>query len=132
MAYTFDERMTRNEDDAIARCRELIGAFVCSEVTEAEFAGAFVDCLIDAPIMAAKRASRGMLRNHLELLLPYLEVIESSQGLREHRGFNNDGMGTDERKQHYEITAEHALDVCLIIRNNYHKTVEQDATSNGG
>lgn len=122
--------MTRNEDDAFARCRALIGAFVCSEVTEAEFAQAFIDCLIDAPIMAAKRASRGMLRNHLVLLLPYVEALESSQGFREHRGFINDGMNTDERKQHYEVTAEHALDVCLIIRNNHRRTVEQAAPSN--
>ena len=124
--------MTRNEDNAFARCRALIGAFVCSEVTKAEFAEAFVDCLIDAPIMAAKRALRGMLRDHLELLLPYVEALESSQGIREHRGFINDGIGTDERKQHYEIIAEHALDVCLIIRNNHHKAGEQDATFNGG
>ena len=66
-----------------------------------------------------------MLAEHLELLLPYVGVLESKEGVREHRGFINDGMSDDERKACYEATDDHALDVCRIIRNNYRKCIEE-------
>ena len=118
------------EDDAFNRCRALIGFLVCQDITEEEFAVNFVDCLADAPIMAAKRATRGMLSSHLELLLPNVELLESAKGIRHHRGFINDGMDDRERKNHYEKTASHILDVCTVIRNNHRKSVEQGVDLN--
>lgn len=119
----------RSEEDAYGMCRRLIGHLVCAEITEIEFSKGFINCLIDAPLMAAKRATRGMRSSHLEILLPYIKVLETNQGIREHRGFINDGMDLEERRVHYTNSAEHALDVCQIARNNHRRSLEKD---NGG